>query len=348
MTHNDILNKIHQHQNILNSLPTIKYNKDCLEFNSIKTFYRCSKRNDNDSDNKIRENILGAIINQKVPEQYYSYSPSWRSIRDGVSNFISKLLPDKEIKSISCWHKGGRKYCYDLELHINDKIFYIEFKFNVTKVDECPQFSSPSKPSNFLDTNFEKYFYDNYLHKISEFGTLPMPDKNIYLETINNNKVECMKTYKTKYNTDTKFREHCSKIDKKAIKEFINSATLDVESLSEYLLQKQKNKIYMCFKDGQFYKDTIDDSNFIITNLVKKTPNSFICNTKNNINLEIRLRFKNGLGLQFPAFQIKRIKRKMPIKKDLQKLCESNSINFNKSDSKVILIKLLNDKGITF
>lgn len=342
---NTILDKIIKNRQAIQNLPPITSYKQTLHYDSIQKFYTCSPKNKNDNDNKIRECIIDAILNNKVPQDYYEYSPTWKNIRKLLLEFINKIYKSK-INSISCISKGGRKYNYDFEFNINNnQIYKLEFKHNATKIDDCPQFSSPTHPSKFLDRNFEEFYYDNSLGQISDFAGLPKPDRNIYLKTIHSYDVECMKDYKEKFDSDPAFKKFCGKIDEEAISKFINDSNLNIEALSEYLIDSQKNKIYMCYKDGCFYQDTMDESNFIIDSVIKKTKRCFICKTQNGRKLEVRLRFKNGLGLQFPAFQIKRL---VLTKKDLQKLCEDNSIEFKKKDTKLILSQYLNNKGINF
>jgi hypothetical protein len=57
-----------------------------------------------------------------------------------------------------CVHKAGRNNHYDLLLTINDtQKFNIEFKFNAEFIKETPQFVSPMKPSQYLQTSYEEY-----------------------------------------------------------------------------------------------------------------------------------------------------------------------------------------------
>ena len=47
---------------IYHNLPEIKYNKYNLNYHDINLFYNISNRSNNDSDNKKRENVIGAIL----------------------------------------------------------------------------------------------------------------------------------------------------------------------------------------------------------------------------------------------------------------------------------------------
>ena len=78
----------------------------------------------------------------------------------------------------------------------------------------------------------------------------------------------------------------------------------------------------MCYNNGKMYYDKVRDKDmFILHKLIEKTNTSYIYETKNGMKLEIRLRFKNGCGLCYPAFQIK---RKINIKDLKKKCCENN------------------------
>ncbi len=70
--------------NKLNNLPCINYQikKQIFKiiYKDINAFIVSSKK-DNDENNKIRENIIGAIINNKIPNEYYKYSRRWANLK---------------------------------------------------------------------------------------------------------------------------------------------------------------------------------------------------------------------------------------------------------------------------
>lgn len=47
------------------------YNKEIINIKSINAF-NISSRSTNDKNNKTREHIIGALINNKVPENYFA------------------------------------------------------------------------------------------------------------------------------------------------------------------------------------------------------------------------------------------------------------------------------------
>ena len=331
----------------INNLGPIQYKNYNISYNCINEFEN-KKRSKNDNNNKKRENIIGCIINKKIPTEYYKYSLKWTNLKKELDLYIKKLGEKKNIKNIynvDCIHKAGRRHHYDFKIIINNsEEFNVEFKYNALGLNDVPQFVSPIKPSQYINKILESWYYENYLIKIAKYGNLKMPLKEEYCKKIHNNKVKCMKEYKKKYDEDSNFNRFCKKIDKQAIKEFIKLSEINNEKLSEYLLKSQENKHYMCYNKKKIKYDTINKKMYKITKLIKKENTNYIYQTESGMKLEIKLRFKNGCGLQFPAFQIK---RKIPKIKNLKKLCKEHNIN-NVPKLKKDICNILNKNNVIY
>jgi hypothetical protein len=289
------------------------YEKDnnnvVINYTDIDSFIK-SKKIDNDKNNKLRENIIGSIINNKVPDYYYENSIKWKNMRDEIHEYILKLAENNEIISIenvSCSHKGGRGNHYDFIIILN-KInkFKVELKFNCSNISDAPQFVSPMKPSQYLSNSYEDYYYDNYLTKLSELYNLEIPDKITYLKEIHSNEPKCMMAYKEKYKNEEKFYIDANKFSKESIYNFIQMSELNIKKLSEYLLLSQSDKFYMMYTDDEKFKfQKINPNNYKIVNYIKNPKLSrYEAITETGIKLKILLRWKNGNGIAFPAFQI--------------------------------------------
>lgn len=302
------------------NLASITYNGLTINYYSINAFDVSSKAN-NDKNNKIRESVIGAIINRLIPDDYYRYSLRWKQINDETNKFISNLCSINKLTNYSqkCIHKAGRKHNYDLIIKINDdKQFNVELKFNAQSVDEAPQFVSPMKPSQYLQSSYEEYYYDNYLTILANEFNMVLPDKHEYLHKIHSDKPKCMIEYQTKYyqgcknsskytglENDIKFYNRCKQLSEESIKTFITNNDLKIDELTNYLLTSQNNKIYMLYKNGVIYSQCINRENYEIISY-KKEPQlqSYVATTKTGITLKILLRWKNGNGVAYPAFQI--------------------------------------------
>lgn len=297
------------------------YNKEQITPESISAFDLAAKGL-NDKNNKTRENIIGAIINEKVPAEYYEL-PRWLEIKDSVLKYIIEL-DSKPFNRIECKHKGGRKFNYDFNIifysdDLEPRIYNIELKFNASAIDEAPQFVSPMKPSQYLSSSYEDYYYTNYLPRLAEAATgVPLPSKETYMAQIHTNKPKCIKDFQeiyykgcgasskfTKNEEDIKFYELAKQLSNDSISSFIAQTDLNIVLLSEYLHTSQQGKIYMLYSDGQFTKQSANLSDYMIISVVKN-PQKFRyeCLSANGKKITVLLRWKNGNGIAFPAFQI--------------------------------------------
>ena len=310
-------------QNI-RSLPVIQYNNEKICYSDINVFNLCSK-NMNDANNKKRENIIGSIIDNtwirmdaKNPfNDYYKFSRRWSNIKDALFSYIDNELNININKDITLTHKGGRKYNYDFEIASETAIYYIELKFNIDDVRQAPQFVSPYNPSKYMTSSYEEYFYDNYLPRLTSLrDDLIIPDKRTYLLEVNSTTPNSMKKYQeiyyngckassryTKDISDIEFYKLANKLSQESIIAFISATALNIDMLNAYLCSSQKNKIYMLYKNGKFYKQVIDPRKYMIVSYTK-CKNKFIAKTQDGNDIKILLRWKNGNGIAFPAFQI--------------------------------------------
>ena len=324
--------------------PSPRKEEDINEFSNIST------KDKNDESNKKREYVINDIINSKIPDVFLQ-NPEWVSLVNELFKFIDNLCAKNGInrESIKCISKGGRKFNYDFLIIVNSDIkLPIEFKYNIKSIAQAPQFVSPGKPSAFFKTliSFELFFYENHLPLIATKGNLQMPEQSEYIKTINNDKVSCMEEYKKLYDNDKEFNKFSKQVSKNAINDFLKTTQINLEILTEYLKDTQKEKIYMLYDPPtkRFYDEKMNEDLYTVTDVVKiHNGNSVICITKSGMKLSILLRFKNGNGIQFPALQIS---RKIPTVPELKKLCAKNDIKAPKL--KKDLCKVLDDNNIIY
>ena len=321
-----IQNTLKKYLHHLRYLPSFSYKQTILNYDSIKAFQNSEKKN-NDKNNKTRENIICAIINGVVPSVYFRKSGTWNSIKLNVQQYIHNVLDDynsktdpseiTNVQKIQCVHKGGRRFKYDFEIIVNDTLrFHIELKFNAAAILEAPQFVSPMKPSQYLSSSYEEYYYDHYLPLLSELGGFPLPSKEEYLTQIHSPKPECMIAYQDKYyagcsgssqytkeEDDINFYKEAKKLSEKSIHEFIKLNELDIQKLSEYLMKTQKDKYYMLYKDNHFHMESVNMEEYELVSY-ERQKNVFIATSKSGNEIKILLRWKNGNGIAYPAFQI--------------------------------------------
>jgi|LakMenE18May11ns_1017448.scaffolds.fasta_scaffold9788746_1 hypothetical protein len=303
---------------IKNNLLVLPDIKDIVSFKTIN-----SGRSKNDALNKIRENIIKCIPH--IDEEYFKdneYGSDWLNLKNSFENTIKSICP--EYKSYKILHKAGRGNNYDYNVIFNDidnikiKDIKLEFKYNAENIDEAPQFVSPMKPSQYLSLSFEEYYYNNYLVSLLTDYNLKIPDFETYDKTIHSNKPKCMIEAQTLYYQGCKesskfnhselamnFYNSCNNISRESIKKFIEVSDLNIEKLNKYLIETQDEKIYLLYKNNGFNLQYSDPNDYIIENY-EKQPDKFryLATSKSNKKIKILLRWKNGNGIAFPAFQI--------------------------------------------
>ena len=288
-------------------------------------------RHQNDKNNKMREAIIGAIINNCVPAAYYR-TERWGALKTAVDGFLHECAGARYSR-VECIHAAGRGHNYDFTVQFfadgDDtttttaaSVCNVEFKFNASKVSDTPQFVSPMKPSQYLSASYEEYFYDKYLMIIAAAGaSAEIPDRTEWLKQIHNNAPVCVKHLQDKYYggcanssqftnaaDDIAFYELCKKVSTESIRAFISEHELDIAKLTKYLRESQDGKTYMLFQPASAPVITlqrIDPADYNIVSCVKNPAKSrYECETQSGKKINVLLRWKNGNGIAFPAFQI--------------------------------------------
>jgi len=299
-----------------------------------------TERSQNDKNNKMREAIISAIINNRVPATYY-LTERWRNLKTAVIGFLQPCCFGSDASAsapppqhIECIPAAGRGHNYDFAIVSTNAdgvstTHHVEFKFNAAKVSDAPQFVSPMKPSQYLSGSYEEYFYDKYMTTIAAMaggsGGVLLPDRAEWLKQIHNNTPACVKHLQDKYYAgcsassqfthhanDIAFYETCKKLSSESIREFITHHDLDIAKLSDYLRESQDGKTYMLFQPASSAGATpvitlqrVNPADYTIVSCIKNPEKSrYECVTQSGKNIRVLLRWKNGNGIAFPAFQI--------------------------------------------
>lgn len=288
-----------------------KYDGKIINIRSIEAFAPSAKCK-NDENNKIRENIIYAIINNKIPDDYFIMM-DWYNLRQVVFNYLDQLS-GAPYERVECEHKGGQKYHNDFDITVFykdgvTKPFKVELKFNASSIKKAPQFSSPMKPSQYMinvhGKSYEEYHYDNYLPQILNPFELPIPEKDIYIKQIGQPKPLCMEKAKELYKTCGDFNKLAKKLSRESITSYIKETELDKELLSKYLKETQQDKVYMLYHNKSFILEHNNMDDYVIDTVQKNaTKHRYECTSKNGKKMNVLLRWKNGNGIAFPAFQI--------------------------------------------
>jgi len=301
-----------------------KYN-DTMEIfiGDIELFYNAGTRSTNDAINKKREKIICELGNNNISTEWLS-NEKWQILDHEISRVIESLKPEN-FTNYTFICKGGRGKNYDLELTFYNNItelkkYKLEFKYGANEINDCPQWVSPMKPSQYFDRSYEELFYDEYLPRLCERYEENIPNKETYMKDIHHNKPDCTTILKEKYNKGNKKHnstslytgEQCDidnynfakQLNNESIRHFLETATLNVEKMNQYFKDTQKDKIYLLWNEGSFNIRTRNEEDYQINSepLTRKNNNSLRGKTISGYPIKILLRWKNGVAL--PALQI--------------------------------------------
>ena len=123
--------------------------KKTITFDDISSFYKCTNKNENDLNNKKREKIVYAMIEDNIPLHWYR-DDRWKCMKRRLSKFIREEISDGLDYKLEL--KASRTHNFDFLIKFsNDIEKKLEFKFNLTDISDTPQFLSLS--TNSLSVN---------------------------------------------------------------------------------------------------------------------------------------------------------------------------------------------------
>ena len=290
----------------------------------IDTFFESSTKNKNDYTNKLRESIIEEILNDKIPKEWFLSNPSdsegqsninkWYTLATGLKDYI-KLLELEHGKLIKVERKAGRNFNYDFLFIFENGNIQIEFKYGVKTITEYPEILSISSDNFVLNSNntYAEYFYDNYLERIvngiTGVSRIKIPEKDFYLKNIYKSSVN--DPFFVKLKEINNFKET---VDDSIDKYLENVLKFDFESFQKKI-KEQRDKKFMLWKNNKFHMDSIsnEELDIIHESHFKKGRNRLnntvvIKNVSNTTEYHLLLRWKNHIGVLFPAWQIKFIR----------------------------------------
>jgi len=294
---------------------SIKGKDTILNKDDYSLFNKPKGRGNNDKNNKQREIIIYALVNDIIPQGWYETN-EWQELKEELFAYIGKYCYS-EYDSIKCIFKGGRSFNYDFdfEFTVSGKkvVKHIEFKYGCSKVTGCPQFLSLS--SNF-NTNYSEYFYDTCIQDISTLYEVDKPEKGEYLKNVTQTNYSKLDWFNTIYTNEKGKIKEKKKIVDKSINDYLvdNARRMNIEELNAKFYKTQNGKQYMCFKDGLFHVDAIDNEEIVATGIKElksgrnKLKNTVVLKTNTNSTIHMLLRWRNHAGVLNPAWQIKMVR----------------------------------------
>lgn len=271
-------------------------------------------RESNDDRNARRENVLLYLYN---PPAEFLEDPYWKLMHTKWTSFLATLC-DKPYDDVKFKRMGGRLYNYDLEItFLKEKtpvcMIKAEFKHNANTIDGLPEYLSPAANKPYFDVTYGDYFYDNYVDKVcshSEQARLLKPTKPEYIKFLYQNEYKKNPFFSCLYETeltDKEFYKNKSGLVKESIQTYLQTylPTINLKMISDDIRQRQQGKVFILWNLKDFKSDVIrDDEMEIIKADMIKNKNTILAVSKAGTVHEMLLRWKNHLGVLYPAWQI--------------------------------------------
>lgn len=304
-----------------------------IQAKDITLFFESSSgsgREENDKRNKIREKIL-YMTQEKECSAFYEdkeHGQAWTTLANSFQKALQEIATLEQIpayQSMKVIPKGGRKFNYDFLLSFQtesgERNIPVEFKFGGTSISSLPEFFNPVANKPFHSESYASFFYQQYLPKIASLYDIktPLPSEEEYLKVVYNNnaKIPFLQSLRKadKENSDksseSKYRQK-QKIVNESIKEYLNKNldTTNFELIASELKRSQMKKRFLIYSNGKFHHDALhEDELDLEESAYIKNNNVLVVQTKQpGTEIHMLLRWKNGLGINLPAWQISLIR----------------------------------------
>lgn len=268
-------------------------------------------RNANDANNKKREEILVGLFNGKFTE--FLADSRWSTLKAAFHQALEHIAVAGGLSApfdITVIKKGGRGYNYDFLAIINGREFRVEFKSGGTSVTDIPEYFNPAADKPFHSELYARFFYQKYLPQIVALKPeLVLPSEDAYMAEIhkNSSRVEFFKKLK-EAETDAEFYKQKSAIVKASINAFLlaQMESTNLAAITAEFQRSQENKWFLLYEAGVFRHDQIKPEELIASSVagIRNGNKLIIQSAAPGTRHEMLLRWKNHLGILYPAWQI--------------------------------------------
>jgi hypothetical protein len=304
-----------------------------LQANSILAFTESSKgrgRDSNDSQNKIREQLLSELLTESVSGFMadHTHGAAWMTLKTQWSGALAMLASKcaiGEYSAVSVKQAGGRGMNYDFAVTFTTSgspvVVKVEFKYGGKCVDALPQFFNAGANKPFHSMSYASYFYTHYLDQVMMLYELPAdlkPPMDTYLKYVYQNNYEKLPLFAALYKAEcdevdpTKPKYHAkAAIVHTSIRAYLSevASTTDLAALTSEFQRSQTDKHYLLYSDGAFHYDSIHPEELVATGVIGVSGDKLLIQSgRPTTQHAMLLRWKNHNGILFPAWQISMIR----------------------------------------
>lgn len=266
-------------------------------------------RETNDANNKRREDILLGL--------YSTSDPSLQDIRRKWIAFLPTLC-SHPYDDVVVRKRAGRSANYDFDISFLSKgrcvkSVKVEFKHNASTIDSLPQYFSPAADKPYFPRLYADFFYDSLDQICEVYPGLSdhKPDRATYVRLVHNNDYTRHPFFETLYmqeesgTPEQKKQKRgivCDTI-RRYLAEYANN--LDLSALSADIRDRQSGKVFVLWDLDGFRMDVLHDDELDIVDVEGvKNGNTIVAVSKRGTKHNMLLRWKNHLGILYPAWQI--------------------------------------------
>ena len=292
------------------------------------TSARGGGRETNDAKNTAREKVLEHLLT--LPRNYFQdaeHGPHWLNLKTKWTEALAtifQLSPGAEAAIIAITRKGGRGFNYDFLASLVSSgrapavQAKIEFKHGGTRLAALPEFFNPAADKPLHPTSYARFFYANYLQQITDvypsmsITATPPPTEEDYARTVHQASYTKHPFYTALYNaekegTKEQYKEK-NAIVKKSIEEFLTLVKdqTNLAYLTEEFQRSQEGKHFLLWNNGDFHYDSLKPEELIADRVLGiRNGNLLVIASRHpGTTFELLLRWKNHIGILYPAWQI--------------------------------------------
>jgi hypothetical protein len=266
-------------------------------------------RDNNDKSNKIREQILMNGFNGKTAEfcNDPEHGAKWRHVKDSFESSLRALGGEGSMNVIA---RGGRNYNYDFEVVRSDCTHKVEFKFGGNSVESLPEFFNPAANKAFHPELYADLFYTDHLPAIADLYGLTPPPKEDYMRHVykNTSKHPFFVAFRAAESARPDLYSKKGKLVAASITAYLEKVKneTNLELLTEEFMRSQSGKHFLIWSNGEFHHDSISDAELTAKSVVGVRNGNILViqSAEPKTRHEMLLRWKNHLGVLFPAWQI--------------------------------------------
>lgn len=264
----------------------------------------------NDANNRLREDVL--VMLQHPPEDYFlddEFGQDWVTMSSKWTSFLKTLTSvdhdEIEVKKIA------NLKSYDLEIQYkkeNQVVHSVmgEFKHNTKSISKLPQYYSAPEKKGYIPVRYSEFFYDNYLDKICEVTNIQKIEKDVYMKHISQPNYSAHPFFQSlKESEKTHYKEKQIYV-RQSIQDYLEKYANDfsLEMFAKDISSQQK-KTFLLWNCKDFYADTILSEELQLERIEKiQNKNTIVISSKAGTNHKLLLRWRNHLGVLYPAWQI--------------------------------------------